>query len=157
MVDIYCDCLIRQLEEILHVCGRQMAVVPKLRLCTNFEGLETSSPTAIVYDLDLKDDRTERLAQWLKGQDFKVIKTKTGKALLKWIETVISNSLTAHQVAQSNYYGKQYRTILGNFFDFDDLTKIKGYPKTALDLSFRTVKSNWCSLTSLFRRCRFRS
>ena len=155
MVDIYCDCLICQLEEILHVCGRQMAVVPKLRLCTNFEGLETSSPTAIVCDLDLKDDRTERLAQWLKGQDFKVIKTKTGKALLKWIETVISNSLTAQQVARSNYYGKQYRTILGNFFDIEDLTKIKGYPKKALDLSFSTVKANMALLDKLFQTLSF--
>ena len=66
MVDMYCDCLICQLEEILHVCGRQMAVVPKLRLCTNFEGLETSSPTAIVCDLDLKDDRVATLDLWLK-------------------------------------------------------------------------------------------
>jgi hypothetical protein len=133
-----------------------MALVPKLRLCTNFEGLETSSPAAIVCDLDLKDDRTERLAQWLKGQDFKVIKTKTSKALLKWIETVISNSLTAQQVAhQSNDYGKQYRTILGNFFDIEDLTKIKGYPKKALDLSFSTVKANMALLDKLFQTLSF--
>ena len=130
---------LQKLQQILEL-AQDMPPVAKLRLCSDFKRHADKAAADIVADVDLKNQRLQKLDKWLGTKNIVV---KSGKQLLHWITKIHGN-----QRAGSSY------PLVQNFFHRPEATKLLdgwGGQTIKLNKTLAELKADCRWLHSLFR------